>query len=509
MSRYVYRAHTRDLEDNCIFPSDIENQENNLHKHIFQGSKNIKTKYISTTESLEIAMFKYAPGQKNIADQFGSTNRGKIYAIDLNKLDEKNIKYYMHNDPSLLKNINLEKNVTRLNKEYAFSDGTIIKQNAKDYIEADKEVIIDGTIPSECITYIPAEIADVLWMLEKKDNDFKIIEQFLGKKYSEFLKDELFSILHDSPDKITKFVDSFNSTLKESNLYEDKLLSNFSNLFYEKNLNMSEIVKMENQDIDLYKDKYTYLNNENFIYSIRKKYIERLLNNNDFNNKIVETVISGIQKEYKVSKNDMSFLKNIMQNISFDKDIIPKDFSVKASTPTTKEKEHSSGYYRTPSNVYKISDNLYIKDITENGRNLENKKNILANNEEFLRKSIPLDFNIEDSTAKIKSKKITKDPKEDPSIKKDFLNKDMIFSSDIDIDKSPLFNLEIKKEIEEDKDKIKEKEEIEKLDNELTNLKTKEQLRYEQLSKVNEELEKEYQKDKLDERDKYDYEPDK
>lgn len=499
MSKYVYRAHTRDLENGCIFPSDIENQENDLNKHIAQGSKNIKTKYISTTESLEIAMFKYAPGQKNIKDQFGYQYKGKIYAIDLDNLEKKNINYYMYNDPSLSQMVNSTKNVTRLNRQYAFSDGTIIKQSAKDYIEADKEVIIDGIIPDDCITYIPPEIADILWILEKKDNDLNIIENLLGKKCSEFLKNELFSILHESPEEILKIIDSFNSFLKESNSYEDKLLFNFSNLFYKENLNMSEIVKIENQDIDLYKDKNTYLNNENFIYSTRKKYIEKLLNNEDFNNKIVETIISGIQKENNVSKNDMSFLKTVLKDISLDKTIIPKDYSVKTATPTTKEKEHSSGYYKTSSNVYKISNNLYIKDITQDGRDIKNKKNILANNEEFLRRSIPFNFSTDNNIAKITTKKIIKNPNEDPIIEKDFLNKDTLFTSQINIDKSPLFNLEF--DIE--------KEEVEKLDNELIQLKSKERLRYNQLDKVNEELEKEYQKNEFVERDKDDYEPDK
>lgn len=141
MGEYVYRAQQEYIDGEDIKCQD-SNSEDTISAHVHNGSKNIRTRFISTTGRVGVAKYKYSRG--NCKEK---CKRAPIILIDLKKLREKKgVKIHDFRDPELL-----TKELDNLARNYAL---------------ADREITIEGNIPADCCRKIPPLIVDIISLLD-------------------------------------------------------------------------------------------------------------------------------------------------------------------------------------------------------------------------------------------------------------------------------------------------------------------------------------------------------
>lgn len=138
-------------ENTDLMPLDI-NSKIPLKKHLLEGTihktksgtftSKPKTRFQSTTKKIAVAAYKYAPGPIDNPNY----RRSKIVLIDL----PDNVTRYNFTDPVEFKNI---------------TKGWLGVERVKNFVEADREVTVEGMIPKECVREIPPIFVDILALL--------------------------------------------------------------------------------------------------------------------------------------------------------------------------------------------------------------------------------------------------------------------------------------------------------------------------------------------------------
>lgn len=215
LSKYLFRADGSYKSGEDVMAKDVNSDVSAL-QHIAQGSKNVKSKYISTTKKVATAVT-YSLGvvKKNknkIIDGVEDHVRTPVLLIDCEKLEKHGA--VLH-DAEVLKSDSL-KSATPENRafweEQKENYGQYLRM-AQKFAPSSREVLVEDKIPSDCVKEIPMICVDMLEALE----DFEVEYPRLYTPFKNLVLDKIMTDDEEFKQKISEI--HFDGKLQE--FYEE------------------------------------------------------------------------------------------------------------------------------------------------------------------------------------------------------------------------------------------------------------------------------------------------
>ena len=317
--KYLFRADY-DYNGGNIECKDC-NSKKSLRTHIQSGSKpNVKTKYISMTQSIGISAYHYALGDKKNPRE----DRAPIVLIDYDNIpdtDEQNRKREFYNS------------ITDENKS--------ITGSALRFAQAVQEVVTSYSIPQECLKEIPPILVDVIYAFEHNDfnlstqrEEFGMVDDPEVQKYKysrvseetqkyvqELLCDLVFSGDYSEITNLLTQKMPFNDIEKKfMEKYYDIDFENGGNILRKDGKNLPKLETVTQTTLNPYlKEKFgskysTFsFTDPDISHYVRGQIVNNIIENADFRDLLVKQHLKHIGKEdiSQCTSDELSTLENI------------------------------------------------------------------------------------------------------------------------------------------------------------------------------------------------------